>query len=31
MVAAWGVMLVTTSRLWEYGLPNEFEQSVQFD
>jgi peptidoglycan/LPS O-acetylase OafA/YrhL len=31
MVAAWGVMLVTTSRLWEYGLPNEFEQSIQFD
>lgn len=31
LVFAWLVMLVTTSRLWEYGLPYEFEQSVQFD
>ena len=31
MVSAWGVMLVATSKLWEYGLPDEFEQSIQFD
>jgi hypothetical protein len=31
MVSAWGVMLVATSKLWEYGLPDEFENSVQFD
>jgi hypothetical protein len=31
MVLAWGVMLATSSRLWENGLPDEFEQSVQFD
>lgn len=31
MVSAWGVMLVATSKLWQYGLPYEFKQSVQFD
>lgn len=31
LVAAWAVMLTTTSRLWSGGLPEEFENSVRFD
>lgn len=31
LVASWFVMLVATSRLWEYGLPQEFERTMQFD